>query len=309
MTRLSPLVFVVDDDVSVREALDFLIRAAGWQPETYASAEAFLARPRALVPSCLILDVSLPDLNGLDLQKRIGTDRSDLPIIFLTGYGDVPMTVRAMKAGAVEFLTKPFRDDVLLSAISSALERSRAALEQQAEIQVLRDRFATLSPREREVMALVVSGLLNKQIGGELRISEITVKAHRGKVMHKMGADSLADLVKMAERLGTGLARGGGGGQRGFLRSPWMPGVMGIVLPPSSCRMKSFILPTVPAAYTIRRPSGESAGSISRPGSRVTWVRRPKVMASGTARCLANQNRGREQGNCGNRYDATHDPA
>ena len=208
MTRLSPLVFVVDDDVSVREALDFLIRAAGWQPETYASAEAFLARPRALVPSC----VSLPDLNGLDLQKRIGTDRSDLPIIFLTGYGDVPMTVRAMKAGAVEFLTKPFRDDVLLSAISSALERSRAALEQQAEIQVLRDRFATLSPREREVMALVVSGLLNKQIGGELRISEITVKAHRGKVMHKMGADSLADLVKMAERLGTGLARGGGGG-------------------------------------------------------------------------------------------------
>jgi FixJ family two-component response regulator len=211
VTRLSPLVFVVDDDVSVREALDFLIRAAGWQPETYASAEAFLSRPRALVPSCLILDVSLPDLNGLDLQKRIGTDRSDLPIIFLTGYGDVPMTVRAMKAGAVEFLTKPFRDDVLLSAISSALERSRAALEQQAEIQVLRDRFATLSPRQREVMALVVSGLLNKQIGGELRISEITVKAHRGKVMHKMGADSLADLVKMAERLGTGLARGGGG--------------------------------------------------------------------------------------------------
>jgi FixJ family two-component response regulator len=212
VTRLSPLVFVVDDDVSVREALDFLIRAAGWQPETYASAEAFLSRPRALVPSCLILDVSLPDLNGLDLQKRIGTDRSDLPIIFLTGYGDVPMTVRAMKAGAVEFLTKPFRDDVLLSAISSALERSRAALEQQAEIQVLRDRYATLSPREREVMALVVSGLLNKQTGGELRISEITVKAHRGKVMHKMGADSLADLVKMAERLGADLARIGGGG-------------------------------------------------------------------------------------------------
>ena len=212
MTRLSPLVFVVDDDVSVREALDFLIRAAGWQPELYASAEAFLARPRALVPSCLILDVSLPDLNGLDLQKRIGTDRSDLPIIFLTGYGDVPMTVRAMKAGAVEFLTKPFRDDVLLSAISNALERSRAGLEQQAEIQVLRDRLAMLSPREREVMALVVSGLLNKQIGGELRISEITVKAHRGKVMHKMGADSLADLVKMAERLGADLARIGGGG-------------------------------------------------------------------------------------------------
>lgn len=206
------MVFVVDDDVSVREALDLLIRAAGWQSETYASAEAFLARPRALVPSCLVLDVSLPDLNGLDLQKRIGTDRSDLPIIFITGHGDVPMTVQAMKAGAVEFLTKPFRDDVLLSAISSAVERSRGALKQQAEIQVLGNRYAKLSPREREVMALVVSGLLNKQIAAELQISEITVKAHRGKVMHKMDADSLADLVKMAQRLGTGLARGGGGG-------------------------------------------------------------------------------------------------
>lgn len=212
MTTLGSMVFVVDDDVSVREALDLLIRAAGWQSETYASAEAFLARPRALVPSCLVLDVSLPDLNGLDLQKRIGTDRSDLPIIFITGHGDVPMTVQAMKAGAVEFLTKPFRDDVLLSAISSAVERSRGALKQQAEIQVLGNRYAKLSPREREVMALVVSGLLNKQIAAELQISEITVKAHRGKVMHKMDADSLADLVKMAQRLGTGLARGGGGG-------------------------------------------------------------------------------------------------
>jgi FixJ family two-component response regulator len=206
VTGLSPIVFVVDDDVSVREALDSLIRAAGWQPETYSSAEAFLARPRALVPSCLVLDVSLPDLNGLDLQNRIGTDRSDMPIIFITGYGDVPMTVRAMKAGAAEFLTKPFRDDVLLSAISSALERSRAALEQQAEKQLLRSRYATLSPREREVMALVVCGLLNKQIAGELRISEITVKAHRGKMMRKMGAGSLPELVKMAERLGVGLA-------------------------------------------------------------------------------------------------------
>jgi FixJ family two-component response regulator len=196
-----PVVFVVDDDVSVRESLELLIRAAGWRPETYASAEAFLARPRATVPSCLVLDVSLPDLNGLDLQKRIGADRSDMPIIFITGHGDVPMTVQAMKAGAVEFLTKPFGDDVLLSAIASAIDRSRAALDQQAGMQVLRSSYAALSRREREVMALVVAGLLNKQIAGELRISEITVKAHRGKVMRKMGAGSLADLVKMAQRL------------------------------------------------------------------------------------------------------------
>jgi FixJ family two-component response regulator len=199
-------VFVVDDDVSVREALDLLIRTAGWQPETYASAEAFLARPRALLPSCLVLDVSLPDLNGLDVQKRIGAGRGDLPIIFITGYGDVPMTVRAMKAGAVEFLTKPFGDDVLLSAIANAIERSRAALRHDAEIQVVRGRYATLSHREREVMALVVSGLLNKQIAGELGISEITVKAHRGRVMRKMVAGSLADLVKLSERVGVGLA-------------------------------------------------------------------------------------------------------
>jgi FixJ family two-component response regulator len=199
-------VFVVDDDVSVREALDLLIRTAGWQPETYASAEAFLARPRALLPSCLVLDVSLPDLNGLDVQKRISADRGDLPIIFITGYGDVPMTVRAMKAGAVEFLTKPFGDDVLLSAIANAIERSRAALRHNAEIQVVRGRYATLSHREREVMALVVSGLLNKQIAGELGISEITVKAHRGRVMRKMVAGSLADLVKLSERVGVGLA-------------------------------------------------------------------------------------------------------
>jgi FixJ family two-component response regulator len=199
-------VFVVDDDVSVREALDLLIRTAGWQPETYASAEAFLARPRALLPSCLVLDVSLPDLNGLDVQKRISADRGDLPIIFITGYGDVPMTVRAMKAGAVEFLTKPFGDDVLLSAIANAIERSRAALRHNAEIQVVRGRYATLSHREREVMALVVSGLLNKQIAGELGISEITVKAHRGRVMRKMVAGSLADLVKLSERVGEGLA-------------------------------------------------------------------------------------------------------
>jgi FixJ family two-component response regulator len=201
----APLVFVVDDDRSVRESLDLMIRTAGWQPETFASAQAFLARPRAPVPSCLVLDVSLPDLTGLDLQERL-TGRGDMPIIFITGHGDIPMTVRAMKAGAVEFLTKPFDDDALLRAISGAIDRSRAALGQEAEIQVLRTRYASLSQREREVMALVVSGLLNKQIAGELHISEITVKAHRGKVMRKMKAGSLADLVKLAARLGVGSA-------------------------------------------------------------------------------------------------------
>jgi len=201
MAHATPIVFVVDDDVSVRESLESLIRFAGWEPETFASAEEFLARPRVLVPSCLILDVALPDLNGLDLQKRIAVDRFDIPIIFITGYGDVPMTVQAMKAGAVEFLTKPFGDDVLLSAIRNAIERSQTALAHEAEIRALRDRHASLSRREREVMALVVSGLLNKQVGGELGISEITVKAHRGKVMRKMKAGSLADLVTMAARL------------------------------------------------------------------------------------------------------------
>jgi FixJ family two-component response regulator len=200
-SRATPIVFVVDDDVSVRESLELLIGSAGWYPETFASASAFLARPRVDVPSCLVLDVSLPDLNGLELQKRIADDRFDLPIIFITGYGDVPMTVRAMKAGAVEFLTKPFSDDVLLSAIAGALERSRAALGHEAELREVRDRYESLSRREREVMALVVSGLLNKQVGSELHISEITVKAHRGKVMRKMKADSLADLVNMAARL------------------------------------------------------------------------------------------------------------
>ncbi len=201
MLQVTPIVFVVDDDVSVRESLELLIRCEGWQPTTFASAQEFLACPRALVPSCLVLDVSLPGLNGLDLQKRVAAERTDIPIIFITGYGDVPMTVQAMKAGAVEFLTKPFDDDVLLTAIRAALERSRAALSIEAEIQVLRDRYESLSQRERQVMGLVVSGLLNKQVGGELGISEITVKAHRGKVMQKMKADSLADLVKMAARL------------------------------------------------------------------------------------------------------------
>jgi len=201
MSDCTPIVFVVDDDVSVRESLELLIRCEGWQPEIFASAQEFLCRPRVLVPSCLILDVSLPDLNGLDLQKRIASDRIDMPIIFITGHGDIPMSVQAMKAGAIEFLTKPFGDDVLLSAIRNAIERSQAALGREAEIRALRECYASLTPRERQVMTLVASGLLNKQVGGELNISEITVKAHRGQVMRKMKADSLADLVTMAARL------------------------------------------------------------------------------------------------------------
>ena len=197
-----PIVFVVDDDISVRESLELLIKFAGWQPETFASAEEFLARPRTASPSCMVLDVSLPDLNGLELKKLIGTDRVDMPIIFITGHGDVPMTVQAMKAGAVEFLTKPFDDEVLLSAIRHAIKRSTAVLYDQAEITTLRSSYDSLTPREQEVMRLVVAGMLNKQIGLRLGISEITVKAHRGKVMQKMKADSVADLVKTAVKLG-----------------------------------------------------------------------------------------------------------
>lgn len=201
------IVFVVDDDISVRESLELLIKFEGWQPETFASAKEFLARPRTATPSCLVLDVSLPDLNGLELQKLIATDRLDMPIIFVTGHGDVPMTVQAMKAGAVEFLTKPFEDEVLLSAIRHAIKRSAAVLDDQSEITALRSNYELLTPREREVMRCVVAGMLNKQIGMKLGISEITVKAHRGKMMQKMKADSVADLVKTAVRLGLAPAK------------------------------------------------------------------------------------------------------
>ena len=206
MQSAAPIVFVVDDDISVRESLELLIQNEGWQSKTFASAQEFLDYRRAVVPSCLILDISLPGLNGLELQKKVAVEGAEIPIIFITGHGDIPKTVQAMKGGAVEFLTKPFNDEVLLTAIRQALERSRIAIAHKVELQELRDRYASLTPRERQVMALVVSGLLNKQVGGELGIAEKTVKAHRGQVMQKMKANSIADLVKMAGRLGLAAA-------------------------------------------------------------------------------------------------------
>ena len=201
MPDVKGIVFVVDDDISVREALELLLKTAGWQPQMFESAQGFLDHPRATCPSCLVLDVTLPGLNGLELQRRLA-DRPDMPIIFITGHGDVPMSVQAMKAGAVEFLTKPFKDDVLLDAVQGAVERSREALRRESAMRTLRDCYATLTPRERETMSLVVSGLLNKQIAQELGISEITVKAHRGRVMRKMAVRSLADLVRVGAALG-----------------------------------------------------------------------------------------------------------
>jgi FixJ family two-component response regulator len=198
---VSPLVFVVDDDVSVRDSLESLIAGAGWQPRVFGSAQEFLAHPRVRAPSCLILDVALPDLDGLDLQRRIAAVRIDMPIIFVTAHGDVPMAVRAMKAGAVEFFTKPCRSDVLLNAIRAAIERSRDSMRREARIGTIRDRYSALTCRERQVMALVVRGRLNRQVGDELGISEITVKAHRGRMMQKMNAASLAHLIDMARTL------------------------------------------------------------------------------------------------------------
>ncbi len=202
MLPVTPIVFVVVDDDSVRESIEALVRYVGWRVETFASAQEFLARPPTDAPSCLVLDVNLPDLNGLELQERIAIDRNNMPIIFVTGYGDIPMTVRAMKAGAVEFLSKPLGHDTVLSAIRDALARSEAMHGHHAAEAALQDRYASLSRREQEVMTLVASGQMNKQVGGKLGISVITVKSHRGRVMRKMGARTLSDLVQMATSLG-----------------------------------------------------------------------------------------------------------
>jgi FixJ family two-component response regulator len=201
MSPTKPIVFVVDDDISVRESLAGLVQYAGWQVETFASAEEFLARPPVRAPSCLLLDISLPKLNGLDLQERIAVDRIDMPIIFITGQRDIPMTVQAMKRGAVEFLIKPLLHEPLVAAIETALARSSALIDEAEALTARRIRYESVSGRERQVMALVTSGKMNKQVAGELGISEITVKAHRGRVMRKMGARSLADLVMIAASL------------------------------------------------------------------------------------------------------------
>ena len=200
-SNATPIVFIVDDDASVRESLELLVRNENWKPETFASAREFLEHPRALVPNCLVLDLSLPGLNGLELQKQLAAEHIDMPIIFITGYADVPKTVQAMKAGALEFFIKPLDYDALVNAIRNGLQRSLLALSQSVELQELRDRYASLTPREQQVMRLVASGLLNKQVGGELGISEITVKTHRGHVMQKMKASCLPDLVRMSAKL------------------------------------------------------------------------------------------------------------